>query len=333
MKIWKKFLIGLACAVLLVSAVAGATKINWRSLKVPTEGAPVPITVTQDTMKVILLGTGSPIVNALRSRPAVAVMAGGKIFLIDCGEGTATQLYRAGIESKDVSGIFFTHFHSDHTAGFPDFYLSGWVGGSKERDKPLDVFGPATTKENVSKIIAGFEYDINIRNEQARHEMIGLQMNFKEMDEGVIYDDGQLKVTVFPVEHWPVKEAVGYRFECKGKSLVISGDTKKSQNTVKYSRNADLLVHEAFSTFLLEQAKKKYPGRAKTIDAIQSYHTSTLDVARMAHEAHVKHVVLTHLMPAPSQTWYFEKLFIKGMDQYYSGDITVGRDLMTFSLK
>ncbi len=332
MKTWKKLLIGLVCVILLVFSLIGVAKINWLSLKTPTEGAPVPINVTNDQMKVILLGTGSPIVNGLRSRPAAAVLAGGKIFLIDCGEGTATQLYRAGIESKDVDGIFFTHFHSDHTAGFPDFYLSGWVGGSKERDKPLAVFGPATTKENISKIIAGFEYDINVRHEQAHHETIGLQINFKEMGEGVIYDDGRLKVTVFPVEHWPVKAAVGYRFDYNGKSVVMSGDTKKSQNIVKYSQNADLLVHEAFSTFLLEQAKKKYPGRAKTIDAIQGYHTSTLDVAKMAKDAHVKHVVLTHLMPAPSQTWYFEKLFIKGMGQYYSGDITVGRDLMVFSL-
>jgi ribonuclease Z len=332
MKTWKKFLIGLVCVIILAFAVVGVAKINWLSLKTPTEGAPVPITVTKDKMNVILLGTGSPIVNALRSRPAAAVLAGGKMFLIDCGAGTATQLYRAGIESKDIDGIFFTHFHSDHTAGLPDFYVSSWVGGSKERDKPLDVFGPATTKENVSKIIAGFEYDINVRLEQAQHEKIGLQMNFKEMNEGVIYDDGQLKVTVFQVEHWPVKAAVGYRFDYNGKSVVISGDTKKHPNIVKYSRNADLLVHEAFSSFLLEQAKKKYPGRAKTIDAIQGYHTSTLDVAKMAQDAHVKHVVLTHLMPAPSQTWYFNKLFIRGMDQYYSGDITVGRDLMAFSL-
>jgi ribonuclease Z len=330
-KTWKKLLLGLVCVIILVFAVIGVTKINWLSLKTPTEGAPVPIKVTKDQMKVILLGTGSPIVNALRSRPAAAMLAGGKIFLIDCGEGTATQLYRAGIESKDVDGIFFTHFHSDHTAGFPDFYLSSWVGGSKERDKQLNVFGPATTRDNISKIVAGFEYDINVRIEQAHHEAIGLQINFKEMAEGVIYDDGRLKVTVFPVEHWPVKAAVGYRFDYNGKSVVISGDTKKHPNIVKYSKNADLLVHEAFSTFLLEQAKKKYPGRAKTIDAIQNYHTSTLDVARMARDAHVKHVVLTHLMPAPSQTWYFEKLFIKGMGQYYSGDITVGRDLMVFS--
>ncbi|MRR18224.1 MAG: MBL fold metallo-hydrolase [Deltaproteobacteria bacterium] len=332
MKIWKKFLIGLVCALMLIFAVTGAIKINWLSLKTPTEGAPVPITVAKNKMQVILLGTGSPIVNALRSKPAAAVMAGGKLFLVDCGAGTATQLYRAGIESKDVDGIFFTHFHSDHTAGLPDFYVSSWVGGSKERNKPLHVFGPAKTRENVGKIIAGFEYDINIRLLQAHHETLGLQMNYKEMDEGVIYDDGQLKVTVFPVEHWPVKEAVGYRFDYNGKSVVLSGDTKKHPNVVKYSLNADLLVHEAFSTFLLEQAKKKYPGRAKTIDAIQRYHTSTLDVARIARDAHVKHVVLTHLMPAPSQTWYFEKLFTKGMGQYYSGIITVGRDLMEFSL-
>lgn len=307
--------------------------INWSSLWTPTQGIQKSITVSKDEMKVILLGTGSPIVNPFRSKPAQAVLAGDKIFLVDCGAGTVSRLVELGIEPRNVNGVFFTHFHSDHDSGFPDFYLSSWVGGTKERDTALNVYGPLTTKEIITKIIDAFSYDIKIRIQHANHSAVGLNVNYVEMMEGVIYNDGQIKVTVFPVSHNPVKEAVGYRFDYKGKSVVFSGDTLPCQNVVKYGENADLLVHEAYSTFFMEKAKKMYPNRKSTINNVMNYHTSTLEVAKEARDAHIKHLILTHLMPAPSETWYFEKAFKNGMKDIYNGQVTVGRDLDVFTLK
>ncbi|MGE5627666.1 MAG: MBL fold metallo-hydrolase [Solirubrobacterales bacterium] len=320
-------------AFLLVASVIGISKINWPSLWTPTQEMKKGITVSKDEMKVVLLGTGSPIVNPSRSKPAQAVIAGDKIFLVDCGAGTVSRLIELGIEPRKVNGVFFTHFHSDHDAGFPDFYLSSWIGGTKERDTALNVYGPPTTKETISKIIDAFSFDIKIRIQQANHSTEGLNVNYAEIREGVIYDDGEMKVTVFPVDHNPVKEAVGYRFDYKGKSVVFSGDTLPCQNIVKYGQNADLMVHEAYSTYYMEKAKKMYPDRERTINDVMKYHASTLEVANEAKEAHVKHLVLTHLMPAPSETWYFEMAFKNGMKDIYDGPISVGRDLDLFTLK
>lgn len=307
--------------------------INLSSLWTPTQGIKKSITVSKDEMKVILLGTGSPIVNPLRSKPAQAVLAGDKIFLVDCGAGTVSRLVEIGIEPRNVNGVFFTHFHSDHDAGFPDFYLSSWIGGTKERDMALNVYGPPTTKEIITKIIDAFSYDINIRIQHADHSAVGLNVNYVEMMEGIIYNDGEMKVTVFPVNHNPVKEAVGYRFDYKGKSVVFSGDTLPCKNIVKYGQDVDLLVHEAYSTFFMEKARKMYPNRESTITNVMNYHTSTLEVAKEAHDAHIKHLILTHLMPAPSEAWYFEMAFKNGMKDIFDGQITVGRDLDIFTLK
>lgn len=307
--------------------------INWPSLWTPVQKLQRSITVSEDEMKVVLLGTGSPIFNPLRSKPAQAVLAGDKIFLVDCGAGTVSRLAELGIEPRNINGVFFTHFHSDHDAGFPDFYLSSWIGGTKERDTALDVYGPPTTEETIKKIIDAFSFDIKIRIEQAHHSPVGLNVNYAEMTEGVIYNDGQMKITVFPVDHNPVKEAVGYRFDYKGKSVVFSGDTRPCQNIVKYGQDADLLVHESYSTFYMEKAKKMYPDRVSTINEVMNYHSSTLEVAKEAGDAHVKHLVLTHLMPSPSETWYFEMAFKNGMKDIYNGPITVGRDLNVFTLK
>ena len=328
-----RIMIGLASVFLLITAVVGIRSINWPSLWTPTQELPKSTTVSKDEMKVVLLGTGSPIISTSRSKPAQAVLVGDKVFLVDCGAGTVERLVQLGIEPRNVNGVFFTHFHSDHDAGFPDFYVSSWIGGTQERSTPLNVYGPPTTKDTITKMIDAFSYDINVRIEQAHHSTVGLKVNYVEMTEGVIYNDGQLKVTVFPVDHHPVKEAVGYRFDYKGKSVVFSGDTCPCQNIVKYGQNADLLVHEAYSEFYMDQAKKMYPNRVKTINDVQSYHTSTLQIAKEAQEAHVKHVILTHLMPAPTETWYFEMAFKNGMKNIYNGPVTVGRDLDVFSLK
>ncbi len=134
-KLRLKVIGGLAFALILLLAWIGVSSIRWSSIWKPGEDPVLGnITVSQDEMKVVLLGTGSPVENPLRSKPAQAVLAGGKIFRVDCGASTATQLTRAGIEPKNVDAVFSTHFHSDHDVGFPDFYLTSWIVGTKERD-------------------------------------------------------------------------------------------------------------------------------------------------------------------------------------------------------
>ncbi|MFZ5643609.1 MAG: MBL fold metallo-hydrolase [Bacillota bacterium] len=302
-------------------------------LRQPAQLPEVPPAVGKDEIKVIILGTGSPLNNPLRSKPSQVVLAGGKYFLVDCGGGTVSRLQEAGIPLEKIEDVFFTHQHSDHDSGFIDFFISSWDSPTGPRNKPLKVYGPPTTKEVIGVMRQSLDYDISVRQDHIPRSSEGLNIEYTEMSEGVIYNDGQVKVTVFPVEHSPVKDAVGYRFEYKGKLVVFSGDTGPCENIVKYGRDADLLVHEAYSKEWMEAARQKFPEKANLVDNVVKYHSSTLEVADEAQRAGVKHVVLTHLMPAPSPVWYWEQYFIKGMRGIYNGKISVGRDLMTFSLE
>jgi ribonuclease Z len=318
--------------VALLSLIAVIAVYNNPLLRQPAQLPAPPPSVGKDQIKVILLGTGSPLNNPLRSKPSQMVIAGGKYFLVDCGGGTVSRLLQAGIPLEKIENVFFTHHHSDHDSGFIDFFISSWDAPTGSREKPLKVFGPPSTKEVIGAMRQALDYDISVRQVHIPRSSEGLEVEYTEMREGVIYHDGQVKVSVFPVEHSPVEDAVGYRFEYKGKSVIFSGDTRPCENIVKYGRNADLLVHEAYSKEWMEMARRKYPDRSFLIDQVMTYHSSTLEVAEEAHMAGVKHVALTHLMPAPSPVWYWERHFVKGMRGIYSGRISVGRDLMTFDL-
>jgi len=314
--------------VLVIVLAVCRNPLLWQPVQLPI----VPPSVGKDEIKVILLGTGSPLNNPLRSKPSQIVLAGGKYFLVDCGGGTVSRLLEAGIPLEQINDVFFTHHHSDHDSGFIDFFISSWDSPTGTRLKPLRVYGPPTTKEAIGTMRQSLDYDISVRQAHVPRSSEGVKIDYTEMREGVIYNDGQIKITVFPVEHNPVEDAVGYRFEYKGKTVVFSGDTRPCENIVKYGRDADLLVHEAYNKEWMEAAGQKYPEKTNLIDKVMEYHSSTLEVAEEAQRAGVKYLVLTHLMPAPSPVWYWEQYFIKGMRGIYNGKISVGRDLMTFNL-
>jgi ribonuclease Z len=287
-------------------------------------------------MQVILLGTGSPKSTPDRSKPANVVIAGSKAFLVDCGGGVVERLLAAGVLPESVKDVLFTHHHSDHNSGFVDFFVSGWTGAGRfSRSEPLNVYGPSNTGTIIGKLMEHLAWDIQLRVLQAKNDPRGGEVNYMENDDGVVYDDDGVKITAFPVDHGIVKPAIGYKFEYRGKTIIISGDTRPCENMVHHAKGTDILVHEAYSKHLTDFALERMPGKneAKTRSAIESvmqYHSSTVEAAEIAKEAEVKHLVFTHLLPPPSPVWYFEKIWTKGVSDIYGGKVTVGRDLMAF---
>jgi ribonuclease Z len=151
-----------------------------------------------------------------------------------------------------------------------------------------------------------------------------------EAQPGVVWDQGGLKVTMFDVEHQPVVPAVGYRFDYNGRSVVVSGDTKKAASVIEMSRGADLLVHEAVDRQTIDQAlqmmQRAQPRRAAMTADMMSHHTTTLELAEIARDAGVKKLAITHLVPSIPPTDAAEANFVRGMKEIYSGPIVVGRD-------
>lgn len=281
-------------------------------------------------MKLILLGTGDPISSPHRSKAANLLLVGDKTFLVDCGPDTVKQMLKAHVPVERIDGVFFTHQHSDHNAGFIDLLMtaSHFRQEKIHRAGPLQVYGPTNTKEIISKMIEANTWDINLRLQQGGSEILSFAVNFIEKNEGIIYQADGLVIKAFLVDHGVVKPAIGYRFEYNGKIIVISGDTKPCANLLTNYQNADILLHEAYSKNWIEQVKKYLPNFREKISISLEYHSSTLEVAEIAKAAQVKHLVFTHLMPTPAPYFFIERHWAKGVKKIYHGKVTVGRDLM-----
>lgn len=289
-------------------------------------------------LKVILLGTGSPRAVYGVAKPGVAVLAGSKVFLVDCGAGTVGQLLLAGIMPQRISDVLFTHHHSDHNSGFFDVFISSWrthvVPGAvyENRTVPMQVYGPVTTRDIIGKMEASFAFDVDLRIHYNKSALGGSRIEYHECNEGVVYDRDGIRITAFEVDHRPVYPAVAYKFEYNGQAAVISGDTIPVDNMVRYAQGADLLVHEAYNKEWLDALIAMYPEQATGLGNPAKYHTTTLQAAEIARQADVKHLLLTHHIPAPAKTPEAEAAYIRGMSGIYAGPITVGRDLMEVDL-
>lgn len=193
---------------------------------------------------VILLGTGTPNLKDDQWGPSTLVHAGGNYFLFDCGRGTLLRIKQAGVEPEEVSKVFLTHLHSDHVVGLPDLWLTGWEMGRRES---LRLWGPDGTASMVSHLELTFSANVKGRQEPPQSlpsHLAGIVAS--EIEEGVIYSEKGVKVTCFLVDHGSFKPAFGFRVDYDGCSVVLSGDTRFSENLVKYSQGVEVLIHDAW---------------------------------------------------------------------------------------
>ncbi len=326
----RKVLMGLAGATGMALA-AGASGSAAGFPRFGPSDEPKARAFDKDRLTCVLLGTGIPTPSLHRSRPAVAMVAGERVFLVDCGAGTVDRLLRAGIPPWNVEDVLFTHHHADHNAGFADFFLSSWGGGGhRGRIRPLRVYGPTNTRDILDKLMDHLGWDISLRVRQNHFDPEGARVHYQEMDTGTVYDRDGLTITVFLVDHGIAKPAVGYRFDYGGRRVVISGDTRPCDEVARQAQGADLLVHEAYSRKWMDQFLDKHPEAEALVKGVEGYHSSTIEAAQVARRAGVKHLVFTHLMPSPPPVWYLERDWAEGVKDVFEGKVTVGRDLMVF---
>ncbi|HUT52685.1 MAG TPA: MBL fold metallo-hydrolase [bacterium] len=284
-------------------------------------------------LSVVLLGTGTPIPNPDRACAATLVIAGDKTFLVDTGRGFLTRLVGAGL--NNVSMVLFTHFHSDHFGEFGELMVNRGIAGVAQ---PMPVIGPAGVKEVIGSLLSAYALDNKYR--KAHHgdkwSESAMRAEIAEKTPGVVSEADGVKITMFEVEHPPVVPAMGYRFDYKGQSVVVSGDTKKCAKMVEMAQGADVLVHEAANRKMTELAIKNMRANAgpanqrmaAMAEEMLTYHTMTDEVAQIARDAGVKKLVLTHLAPSLPENAAMERIFVLGMSGIYKGDIIVGRDGM-----
>jgi ribonuclease Z len=273
------------------------------------------------SLAVILLGTGYPRPDANHAGPATAIVAGDKWFLVDAGRGATMRVAGAALKYENLRGVFITHLHSDHTAGLPDVFITSWQFGRKST--PLQLYGPTGIQQLSDAMLQFFAYDIHVRRDLVeKHPAAGATITTHVVRQGLVYDDGDVRVTAFEVDHAPVKPAFGYRFDAGGHSIVVSGDTRPDANLIRFAKGADILVQEAY---LPEHFDKV--DSPQVAAKLKAYHSTAEEAGEIAKAAGVKTLVLTHMIPAGA-----EKTFAERAAKTFHGKIIVGDDLKTITI-
>ena len=275
--------------------------------------------------RLILLGTGGgPRPRRVSSAPAQVIVSNNVAYVVDCGDGVARQLAFAGVPLTTLRHVFITHQHSDHNADYGNLIWLAWTAGLSTR---VDTWGPPPLKKMTQLFFEMNAYDIDTRiANEGRVPLVPLLDVHEIRDGGSVMSDDNVKVTAALVDHPPVVPAFAYRFDARDRSIVISGDTARSGNLVKLARGADVLVHSAMYPAAIDRLVARVANAAALKASILAHQTSVEDAGRVAQEAGVKTLVLSHLVPAddPEVT---DRMWIDAARTHFGGRVILGRDL------
>lgn len=268
----------------------------------------------QDT-RVILLGTGTPNPDPERMGPAVAVVSGDRVYLVDAGPGVVPRAVQAGIRMDQLTRLFVTHLHSDHTTGYADLILTPPNAG---RELPLQAWGPPGLRAMTAYLLKAYRVDLDVRLHGLQpHQAAAFEVHAHDVKPGEAYRDDAMRVIAFAVPHGNFPGAYGYRFEARDKVIVISGDTTYSPALIAAARGCDILVHEVYS-------QKGLEGRTPDWQRYHAaFHTSAPDVGRVAAQVRPRKLVLYHLLPMGQS----EAEVLAEIRTQYKGDVIYGKDL------
>lgn len=335
--------LGLIGGAVIAPSLAGESA---SALFAQAGGAAVPAPGTQ----LLLLGTqGGPTITLQRGEPASAVVAGGVPYLVDCGYGTLRALAQAAVPIADITSIFITHLHNDHTSDIAAMLSHKWTGSpGTTGPAATTVYGPPGTAALVRGALAFFQANTEIRTvdegRRTKPEALFRGRDLSAPKATEVFRDDRVTVRAIENTHYPDRakakmphRSFAYRFTTTDRSIVFSGDTAYSTGLVELARDADVLVCEALDTTLraqlLESAKSE-PG-GLTGESVSRHivetHSTTEDAGKMAAEARVKTLVLNHLLPGANAQRggpIPDDRYLEGVRRHFSGKVIVGADQM-----
>jgi len=276
--------------------------------------------------RLILLGTaGGPRPVVARSAPAQVLLIDEVPYVVDCGEGVAHQLVRAGIPPRTVRHVLLTHHHSDHNLDYGNLLYLAWATGLQT---PVDTYGPPPLAAMTRQFLALHDYDLRARMADEGRPPLGPLVQVHELSQpGVVLETAQVRVTAALVHHPPVEPAFAFRFDAPDRSIVISGDTTPTPSLIALAQGADVLVHEVMYAPAIPRLLGLSPNAARLREHLLASHTTLEQVGQVATAAGVRTLVLSHFVPSddPQVT---DDLWRTGAQQHFAGEIIVGRDLL-----
>ncbi|MDA1227331.1 MAG: MBL fold metallo-hydrolase [Chloroflexi bacterium] len=278
-------------------------------------------------MTVTLLGTGSPVPGIERFGMSTLIEAGGTKLLIDCGRGALQRLRQLALPLGTVDKLFLTHLHSDHLVGLPDLWLSAWVAG---RDTPLRVWGPQGTVNMMEHLAQAFQPDIMMRRDMdTRLPAAGIEFVAQDIQSSFVFEESGFRLSTFDVEHIPEVPSFGFRVEYEGRSVVLSGDARQSENLVTHAQGADLLIHEVVAP---EARRAARSGRTTDfiVDQIVAHHTTPQQAGEVFSRVRPKLAVYSHIV-GPFGDATINEINI-GTAETYDGPFVIGHDLMSIEV-
>ena len=355
---------------LAVIAVGGVALFHDAILRQVIRSSLLTLTTRFDTklltdgdMHVWFCGTGSPQVERTRAQSCTAILAGGSFLVFDTGSGSALKADAGNLPLGALEAVFFTHLHSDHIMDLAAFANHSWRYG---RRTTLHVFGPEGTSSVAAGVAQGLAPDAGFRRQNEIEPSaapaaiadkgslrayadaafpVGHDVSVAGTDRTLVYEStGGIKVYAFLVEHEPVKPAFGYRIEYKDRVVVISGDTRKTENVARHSKGADILIHEAYNRDLVNRVinlQSEVPDTTfarqvfRMAKLTQHYHTSPVEAAELAAEANVPTLVYTHIIPPLGtgiQYLVLRCMFTRGVSDVFKGDVVIAEDGASLTL-
>jgi len=271
--------------------------------------------------QLVLLGTGTPNADPNHSGPAVAVVVDDVPYLVDSGPGIVRRAAAAeekgvtGLAMPNLSRVFITHLHSDHTVGLPDLIFTPWVLG---RTEPLHVYGPPGVRSMVDHLEKAYQEDVRVRLDGLEPaNTTGYKAEVTEIAPGEVYKDERVRVTAFAELHGAWKYAFGFRFDTPDRSIVISGDTTPNPKLIEVAKGCNVLVHEVYSATQLARRDPVWRRYHK------SAHTSTYELAAIANQVQPKLLVLYHQLYWGAT----DADLLREIGKAYHGRVVSGKDL------
>ena len=282
--------------------------------------------------KFVILGTGAgpnPMVpGRTRYMTSHVMVSNGAAYVLDCGLGVTSQFARTGIPFTAIRSIFITHHHPDHNIEYGPLLLLGWVQGMPSS---VRAFGPPPLKQMTNDLLRAYKGTIDFWVEDLKVKPLVPPEVTEVSEAGTVLKDDRVQISAAIVQHPPVRPALAYRFDFQDRSIAFSGDTAPIEAVAKLAKGADILVHEAMYVpavegYLRGRIAQGSPIRFEDYMAhMKIDHSPVEDVGRIAQEAGVQTLVLSHLTPGidgiPDETWR------DAAAKEFKGKIVVARDL------